>query len=64
MKTYAITHVTKEDIETLGFNPSKITDKQMQRLAEALGESYMLGNGNFWEDIESFCIEILKLKQN
>ena len=64
MKKYAITYVTKEDVEELGFDATSITEAQMEDMAQACGQSYLNGNASFWEDVESFCIKVLKLKQN
>ena len=61
---YPITHVNIVDIESLGFTIKDITPEQMIGLANALESSYLNGSGDYWEDVESYCIEILKLKQN
>jgi len=63
MKKYAITYVTKEDCESLGFDISMLTDKDMQDIADNLGQSYLNGNGEFWSDLESILIEVYKLEQ-
>jgi len=63
-KGYPITTLNKEDIESIGFDATSLKDKDMKRIAQMLGESYLNGNSRFWEELESILIEIYKLEQH
>jgi hypothetical protein len=61
-KAYNITSVCREDMESIGFDTETLTDEDMQKIAETLGESYV--TSGFWQDLESILIESYKLKQH
>jgi hypothetical protein len=63
-KQFNITSVSREDCESIGFDVSKLTDEDMQKVADAMGESYCNGNACFWSDLESILIDVYKLKQS
>ena len=38
--SFAISHVSREDLEALGFDTSEVSDDTMERLASKLGDDY------------------------
>ena len=63
-KDFPIISVCRSDAESIGFYVSTLTDKDFEEIAERLAESYMEGNGNFWQDLENILIEVYKLPQH
>ena len=48
---FKVTYVHRDDLATKSFNPAKVTDEQMEELAEKMGEAYTGGDG-FWIDLD------------
>lgn len=63
-KQFEITSVNREDLQSIGFDTSTLTDENMEDIAHRLAESYMNGNASFLQDLESIAIEVYKLKQH
>ena len=51
---FPITSVHRADLEGKGFDVSKVTDCQMEQLANKMGDSY-LEFGGFWECLEEYA---------
>lgn len=47
---FPITSVTRDDLAERGFDAEKITDSQMNRLAEKMGDDYC--ENLFWDSME------------
>ena len=62
-ESFIITEVSREDLETLGFDTSKVSDEIMERLASKLGDDYC--EQLFWTslDILAECMDIPKRKK-
>lgn len=60
-KPFNITSVSRVDISSIGFDVSKLTDKDMKNIAQELAERYM---HTFWGDLESIMVDIYELKQH
>lgn len=52
---FKITSVHRDDIKGLGFDVSKVTDWEMERLAEKMANAYC--NETFWIDLEILAEE-------
>ena len=63
-KQFNITSVSREDLQSIGFNTKTLTDKNMRHIADLLEESYLQGNANFWSDLETIAIDVYKLTQH
>lgn len=62
-KQFTVTSVSRADCESIGFDVSTLTDEDMQKVADAMGESYCNGHSCFWNDLEAILIEVYKLEQ-
>lgn len=51
---FPITSVHRADLEDRGFDVSNVTDEQMERLAEKMGELYV-EFGGFWDQMEEIA---------
>ena len=49
-ESFVITSVSRSDLEGIGFDTSKVSDAQMERLAEKMAEDYV--NQMFWISLE------------
>ncbi len=56
---FPITSIHRADLEDRGFDTSKVTDRQMKRLAEKMGELYV-ESGGFWDHMEEIA-EAMKI---
>ena len=63
-KQFSITGVCRSDLHNMGIDTETLTDENMEDIARLLGESYLEGNGSFWNDLESIAIDVYKLKQH
>lgn len=54
-ESFCISRLSREDIESIGFDTSDVDDKTMQALAEDLGEDYC--NQLFWISLEIIAEE-------
>lgn len=61
-KIFNITGVSREDLESIGFEAEQITDEQMEIVASKMADYYLEYRG-FWEDLESVAIDILGLSK-
>lgn len=49
-ESFVITEVSREDLEEIGFDTSKVSDETMERLARKLGDDYC--EQLFWTSLE------------
>ena len=49
-ESFVITEVSREDLEEIGFDASKVSDETMERLARKLGDDYC--EQLFWTSLE------------
>lgn len=63
-ESFVITEVSREDLEGLGYNTSKVSDETMERLASKLADDYC--EQLFWTslDIIAEYMEIPKRKKD
>lgn len=64
-RDFPITSVCRADLVNQGYDVLevlKINDSDMARLAEHMAESYT-GNDTFWQDLDTFTDDVLKLKK-
>ena len=61
---YPVTYLTREDMESIGFVTDTLTAKDMQNIADMMGESYCEGNACFWNDLEGILMDNYKLTQH
>lgn len=54
-ESFCISRLSREDLESIGFDTSDVDDKTMQALAEDLGEDYC--NQLFWTSLEIIAEE-------
>ena len=54
-ESFCISRLSREDLESIGFDTSDIDDKTMQRLAEKLGDDYC--EQLFWSSLEIIAEE-------
>ena len=54
-ESFSISRLSREDLESIGFDTSDVDDKTMQDLAEDLGEDYC--NQLFWTSLEIIAEE-------
>ena len=52
---YVPTTISREDLISRGFDPSKLTDKQMQEIADKMGDLWV-GFSDYWDEMDS-CAE-------
>lgn len=62
-ESFIITQVSREDLESIGYDTSEVSDDTMERLASKLGDDYC--EQLFWTslDIMAECMEIPKRKK-
>jgi hypothetical protein len=48
-KEYVVSSVSREDLEGIGFDVSKVDDETMRKLASKLSDAYM--ENGFWIDL-------------
>lgn len=62
-ESFIITQVSREDLETIGYDTSEVSDDTMERLASKLGDDYC--EQLFWTslDIMAEYMEIPKKKK-
>lgn len=60
---FDIIYVSRDDIYAVEYDASCLSDKQMERLADKIGDCYC--NNGFWDDLASLLddMEIPKLEQ-
>lgn len=51
---YQVLSVHKDDMRGQGFNPDLLTDDEMQRIAERMGEG-MMESGAYWDALDAAC---------
>ena len=49
-ESFVISEISREDLETLGYNASKVSDETMERLASKLGDDYC--EQLFWTSLD------------
>jgi len=53
------TTISRQDLISRGFDPSELSDEQMQEIATKMGDNWV-GFGNYWEEMdacaEEFCL--------
>lgn len=49
------TTISRQDLISRGFDPSELTDEQMQEIADKMGGNWV-GFGNYWEEMDA-CAE-------
>ena len=54
---FEVSCVHRDDLKTQGFDPSNVTDGQMEELADKMGEAYT-GNDVFWIDLDIIAKDI------
>ncbi|MBM4350048.1 MAG: hypothetical protein FJ106_09225 [Deltaproteobacteria bacterium] len=54
---FPITSIHRADLEDRGFDVTQVTDEQMERLAEKMGEVYV-ESGAFWNHMEDLSEEM------
>ena len=62
-ESFIVTQVSREDLETIGYDTSEVSDDTMERLASKLGDDYC--EQLFWTslDIMAEYMEIPKKKK-
>ena len=60
-KQFNITGVSRSDLKSIGFDTSKLKDRDMKEIAQRMAEAYM---EHYWQDLESIAIEVYKLEQH
>ena len=60
-KTFPISELSREDLETLGFDSSKVDDATMERLASKLRDDYC--EQLFWISLKTIA-EYLEIPKN
>jgi len=60
-KQFNITGVCRSDLQSIGFDTSKLKDRDMKEIAQRMAEAYM---EHYWQDLESIAIEVYKLEQH
>jgi len=63
-KLYPVTHLTRDDIHSIGFDTLTLSDEDMTFIAQLMGESYCEGNSGFWSDLEYILVNNYKLTQH
>jgi hypothetical protein len=58
---FTITHVSRDDLRSKGFDVTTVTDGDMEHLANEMQELYL--NARFWFDMESIAMEQLDIPQ-
>lgn len=53
---FHITSVSREDFKGIGYDASKISDEEMEYLAEKLAD-YFCESGGFWDYLENYAID-------
>ena len=56
-KEFKITSVTREDLESRGFDTTNITDEQMERLAQKMCDDYL--EQMFWISLDIIAEDII-----
>ena len=56
-KEFEITSVTREDLESRGFDTTNITDEQMERLAQKMCDDYL--EQMFWISLDIIAEDII-----
>ena len=60
-KEFEITAVTREDLESRGFDTTNITDAQMEELARKMCDDYL--EQMFWISLDIIAEDIIKIKK-
>ena len=60
-KEFEITSVTREDLESRGFDTTNITDAQMERLAQKMCDDYL--EQMFWISLDIIAEDIMGFKK-
>ena len=53
---FKVTYVHRNDLATKSFNPAKVTNEQMEELAEKMGSAYT--ENNFWIDLDILATDL------
>lgn len=56
------TTISRQDLISQGFDPSELTDEQMQEIASKMGNDWV-GFGDYWETMDA-CAEEFGLPKN
>lgn len=56
------TTISKQDLISQGFDPSELTDEQMQEIADKMGDLWV-GFSDYWEEMDA-CAEEFGLTKN
>lgn len=52
---FPVTRLSRADFHSKGYNPDKLTDEQMERIADEMGDGYV--EQMFWEQIDQIADE-------
>jgi DNA topoisomerase VI subunit A len=52
-ESFKITSVSREDLEGQGYDTSKVSDDDMERLADKMADAYV--QNSFWDDLEAIA---------
>ena len=61
-KAFNITSVCRADMQSIGFDTSKLTDSDMKKIASRLADAYC--HSTFWQDVESILVDVYELEQH
>ena len=56
------TTISRQDLISQGFDPSELSDEQMQEIADKMGNNWV-GFGDYWEEMDD-CAEEFGLTKN
>jgi len=56
------TTISRQDLISQGFDPSELSDEQMQEIADKMGNNWV-GFGDYWDEIDT-CAEEFGLTKN
>ena len=51
---FVITRVSRDDLESRGYDATNLSDEAMTKIASKMGDSYV-GSGAFWDDLDNVC---------
>lgn len=51
------TTISRQDLITQGFDPSSLTDEQMQNIADKMGNLWV-GFSDYWEEMDACAVEL------
>lgn len=62
-KFFICLRLSRDDIRATGHNPNSLSDKEMQEIANEIGESCTGEAGTFWTVLEDKCSGLPEFKQ-